>query len=346
MFDDQRKRVQKWMAGIGGRRGSTKIDEITFGFIDNDGVNAVADVMNRREYIGMFKGFPLSLLDTFYRLLAHPGVLPKLGCSGAEIQNEQHREGVGRNFGQLIESRRLSGAAVNTIAPRDLSRQVFAQLAARVASDFILMHEFAHIIHGHLSYLDRQFGSSRLPEVQPAPSSSGARYQLTRQTLEMDADRMAVAATLNCAIQLPRSKSCPDVVKRLLSNDQSAAFLWSFAVAGLFYVWGLEKVDVDKLHPPFVTRFQMISSEASRVMKRDFPNSAKKFLSTFLSALRAMDASVRLVGDSLSPSQRIAVAAAITSDWAEAYRKELTDHCKEIRADMRSLSRVGTRRAD
>jgi hypothetical protein len=129
--------------------------------------------------------------------------------------------------------------------PKDPLRLLCAELLRLQALDFLCFHELAHLGYGHIGYLEAAGGVPFLQEL--APSIAFPDQGVTRQALEMSADAFAASMSLTGFLgsrdllirQMPQLES-------LIKEQKKAILLWAFAVASLFYVFGLT-FDVNSL---------------------------------------------------------------------------------------------------
>jgi hypothetical protein len=98
----------------------------------------------------------------------------------------------------------------------------YAMLLARIACRFLFVHEAAHVLHGHLMFLDDCRRRNRSPEL------------VVRQTLEMDADASAVSSGINALQGDLRRSSDHSVHDLAFGSAASAIFTWYLSIYLLF----------------------------------------------------------------------------------------------------------------
>jgi hypothetical protein len=91
MFEVQRRIANELIQGV--QTTLTKPIEIIFDYIDDGTADAFSAVHNKKGFVALNRGVILILIDTLYRMLSHPKVLPQIGAS-SEKENEQHQEGI------------------------------------------------------------------------------------------------------------------------------------------------------------------------------------------------------------------------------------------------------------
>ena len=127
-----------------------------------------------------------------------------------------------------------------------------------VAIQFLIMHEYAHLIFGHVHKLNNEKGAFILSEVDANSSSSGFDG-LTLQTWEMDADCYAAKMSILRLLQMVRYKDqLNPQIRDFYNSDEAALTTLSFAWGCLFNLFGLGPVrwhDLDTYtHPPAIVR--------------------------------------------------------------------------------------------
>ena len=132
---------------------------IIFDLLWNQEVGAWAYPKHQGSYsIGMSTGTVFVLRSLFYRLLSDPNVLPGVGRGvPATIAPTAWPDA-------LTDATNLPGGGMTAIAPADSERVKYADFLLDQAIEFILHHEVAHIVNGHVDYDSRHRGLLLLPE--------------------------------------------------------------------------------------------------------------------------------------------------------------------------------------
>lgn len=215
---------------------------IHFGFIDNGEIDAFADVDDDNVgWVVMYRGTPLVLLDTFYRLLAHPMVLPAFLGPHRECVSYQHGEGIISNIDDLRETRQLNkDRRCTALPPSSAARALFAEFLMFIATEFLLGHEVGHIGRGHCRLIRDKYGISFIREAHGSIRTTGPD-DLTLQAIEWDADFMGGACT-SLHYFLYRAKYALPMPPRwmpFLSSPERILFAWFFAIATMYQLFGL-----------------------------------------------------------------------------------------------------------
>lgn len=185
---DQLQALANTMAISGQVNGAPMAVEV--GFVDSPDFNAWAVTIDDVDVIGINAGVIPILLGTFRGILSNSDIFSDVG-------SEDGQEPV-RNLAKISDLADdlwcLAGVAPLKNAARDQRARDLADGALR----YILLHELAHIINGHTSWL-RLHGLTHLPE-RPEPGTDEFAG-LQRQTLEYDADMWAAQQILGIALR-------------------------------------------------------------------------------------------------------------------------------------------------
>ncbi len=157
--------------------------------IDRVGFNAFAGSFAEADVIAIYRDVPVLLLKLARAMVSHGYILPNIKTAGVTVA-PIIVPGTVREL--------LSAARVWEIAPlSDPLRENVAQQLARLAGQYVMAHEFAHIYNGHVDYLKAHLGLSLIAEIQAEGLPSPATFE--RETLEWDADTMALQSILQTA---------------------------------------------------------------------------------------------------------------------------------------------------
>jgi hypothetical protein len=190
------------------------LPRMAFGIINHPELNGVATLCRDGEsvLVAIYLGSLIQMIDTFYRLLSHPQVLPQVGNCPA---------GPGEPIPFLMVGEHVTrGRGIpHLYIPEDPDRRAFADRCVRDALDFLLVHELAHGWRGHLVLGENDAGWAPRREFD-SPDSREAE-NLEWQALECDADMMA--ATLIQAHVRAEAREALDATPSRVSA-------WAFAL--------------------------------------------------------------------------------------------------------------------
>jgi hypothetical protein len=223
---------------------------LEFNLIRSGSFNAFAATRKEADFIGMNIGVCLILNNLFLRMMAHPGVLPKVGNSSSEMAPAVSN-GVPLDVG--INKPPFFG--VERVVPNDPVRADYALKLAFIARIFIIEHELCHIFNGHVDWLNDRHRSNALGEVGASliPNLS----YLDLQTLEMDADCYGSSHTL---LSIFRSDPAKVLSNPFMSTYSAALYAVAFALYSVFRLFHNRPLapDIELVgggdHPPAVLR--------------------------------------------------------------------------------------------
>jgi hypothetical protein len=219
-----------------------RMPEVYFDLVSNPGIQAYAFTSHGRYFIGVYSG-TVFLLDTiFSRMMCDRRALPKVGNILLERKEPQSLLGVG------LDAQKALDAGLYPLRPKCPVRQEYHNLLLECAFRFLVVHELAHILKGHVDYMDKRFSVPFLAEMGWIGKS--ASDALTRQSFEMDADSQAAG---RLAGGLKKTTDHP-------LSLQECAFGSVFAFCTLFHLFGDRTFtghESTQAYPPVRVRQQM-----------------------------------------------------------------------------------------
>ncbi|WP_242309242.1 hypothetical protein [Bacillus cereus group sp. BfR-BA-01524] len=162
---------------------STHID-----FINNPTFNACAFKQEDMYFIGINIGVVQVLEKLFNYIMAHPNLMVGIGDASHELEQDIGSSLIVTNHDYL---RLFSNYDTEISSPVNEERRSFAKTLCAYALEFLILHEYGHIVSGHVDYFQNKRSSSFIFELNSREKSG-----LFMQTLEMDADSYA---TTRCA---------------------------------------------------------------------------------------------------------------------------------------------------
>jgi hypothetical protein len=218
--------------------------KIYSGITNASRLNAFAIHRDGIDVIGINKGVDELVRSLFHLLFRCPEVFPAVGvCSTSMVESPWetlHR--------LPSDTCQIGGDLID--APDDVARRCLANLLAKYALEFLIAHELAHVIRGHV----RLTVNDRLIQIEERGYEDAHPRQddcLLRHALEMDADAFAtVQGIKNVSNRTIRS----DSELELLCDRVTALNYWLFSTHCLFRLFEPTKVELDRLcttsHPP------------------------------------------------------------------------------------------------
>lgn len=199
--------------------GVSRATRLESGWVWRDDFAAKAGLVDGVDCIAVYLGLPHTLLNFFRAILGHRALLRHIGTSDSE-GNTRYQPESKADFQTRVP------------APRDSTRARYALELCYCAFHFMYLHEFAHLFHGHINWLERNRGAS----------------PIQRQTLEFDADGFAGTDLL--AAVLGNKKNGV--------NLRHALFTAIFAVYCVFRIFSKKLLEDDSAHranhPPLIYR--------------------------------------------------------------------------------------------
>ncbi|HEY9048287.1 MAG TPA: hypothetical protein VIN08_20410 [Ohtaekwangia sp.] len=236
------------------------LPEIHLDFIENDSLNAAATKYKGNYFIGINLGSYFLIYDMFMKMLASKSVWPKIGNNQLETDHKK----ILKAYINIYDKITFRFDNQDIAIPQDKLRLEFAILCTNHAFDFLIYHEIAHILRGHVGYLAsliennfywREFDN--LSQRSKLPSD-------VSQTLEMDADSFATNRSLNIiASNLKDTKQVNEIFRFAFKDWSTILPIWVFSIYSLFRLFGYRQYaveDAKKLsHPPSSIRMALIA---------------------------------------------------------------------------------------
>lgn len=242
----------------------SNLPDVYFDFIDNYSFNAhVRKGSNSEYYLGVRIGVFYLLEDMYNKMFSKKSILPLID---SEYESEEESK-INMIFSEGLAYDNFE----KTCYPKSFLRQRYSNIYTAFAFRFLIMHEFGHIIRGHVDYKLSSHGES-WNEYQIKMST---HYEpIISQTLEMDADSFAtnhayIIAQYNIVNETMSKINFPDIFLSLTTFYRN----WGFAIYAFMRLQGFEELDIisakSKSHPPASTRLSMIGSNIVAILKRD-----------------------------------------------------------------------------
>lgn len=213
-------------------------------------VNAFADKIEDEYCIIINIGTVLVLQDVFNKIFSSKEAFPQYGDPSGERGAE-----VGINPHIWDATTILTNPTAGGSMPVDPIRATAAALLTMLAIRFLALHEFGHIVNGHVDYRYSLGLGFRLNEV-PRPEAASAFSPLDSQTLEMDADAFATQFGLHSVLQ---AQTYGGKIFDLLARDKKEAVnLWHTAAHVFFRLFANARLESETLsentYPTFGAR--------------------------------------------------------------------------------------------
>ncbi|HEX7150458.1 MAG TPA: hypothetical protein VF618_03145 [Thermoanaerobaculia bacterium] len=256
-----------------------------FDVTDDFALNAMALRIGQRDAILVNGGLAIALFALFSKFMCHSDIFPWIGAPQSEHVSVAPLEGFPDSFtnefstlfatsgadpARFVEAlrpqvlpeqrgditvRKIARQPVCSIdiaehLPADAERRHFAVKLWQWAMCFVLYHELAHIMRGHVDYLMSVHRAQGLPEIGRTGNADLSRSQ------EFQADMYAAVATL-----LPLFTIKSD------ANRGRKVYAWGFTAAVLFSLLraleGTKIADAERTHPPALDRLTVCALGAT-----------------------------------------------------------------------------------
>jgi hypothetical protein len=261
------------------RKNNSKLPDIHINFIDNKSFNAYSFKNNDSYYIGINKGTILNLYSFFNYSLSFPNVLSYIGNNENEIEPDF-------NINNLKE----------IIKPKDKQREIYAEGLFYFATLFLILHEYAHIINGHLDFINKKTNF-----IFKIVNSLGKKSELNSQTLEFDADRYAANIVIkNIINRYQNNLNLQEDIQPYFQSLEEAFFLWTFATYTVFRFLGKNEYNFEKLdkypHPYPGFRQHYTSALIPTIIKdSEYSNLNESILKKTSTAVKEFEDSLKII---------------------------------------------------
>jgi hypothetical protein len=183
---------------LGDERLRPVYDSVSFHFVNDGRVNAVAFAEGARNFVGAYAGAPPLLADLCMTTLCSPRVWPGAGEAKDGREAAEHLRAFFRavDLGREPEVDEMSAFRAGAFRmPSDPIRARLVNGLFSAAISFLFHHELGHVIRGHLDLLHERGRPMALFEADGAGVEADDPCLL--QWLELDADRFGAWLTLD-----------------------------------------------------------------------------------------------------------------------------------------------------
>ncbi len=280
---------------------------IHFEFINNTEFNARAFKEQGQYFIGVNHSVLPVLSSLFDQFLSHPQILAEVGACELESEDNARSRGV----------------------PIDQSRALYAAHLKKMAYDFIVWHELAHITRGHVDFGSERFQANGINE-----SPSHESWQKDHKTIhlrEYEADRHAIGTGLNSHLDLVQdagNKKAP--ADHVYSSRAAVFFAWSFAANSLWRLFEDAILPGSNLiaehdYPPMQLRQMVTSTEGVQFFGEDYRKIEPQVATFAVAVTMHAEHAFSLIGRS-SPKR-----------WEELSQDTLSNYWNELNAHWLKL---------
>jgi len=317
LFDLQCTRARAFLSSV--HNVLPKLPPIHFDFVNDFVLNARACLFKGEYCIGINSAVIVLLSLLFGHLLSDRRILPKVG------NPDEERLTAPRLPFLDFDALKVMQAGGQPVLPNDNVRVGYCRLLLEMAFDFLVSHEVAHIVNGHLAWMKSIDESRFLSEFEQR--KNGATASIKRQALEMDADSAGACDGMRTILRKTANlHSVGPPWRQFYASPETAFFAWSFAVHSLFRIFGDEPflgLDLkNAIYPPirlrqFLTAVTADEYVTQRSERADLPEIFRR--EHIKAVIEAEQAFALVTGE----------AVAITG-YQQALSLEATDHFNQL----------------
>jgi len=218
------------------RASSPNLPKPYIDFINNTSLNACATKISNQYIIGINFGTVLLHHDIFYRMLSHKEVFTEIGDSSKETDKNRVFNAQITDFSKIV----LRPESDDDIIPKDRTRLLVAQMLEELAFISIIIHEYAHIVFGHVDYLSTINNNSAIYE-NPNFDTNLKFSPLLLQTLELDADSYSASVGMEwLKMSMQNQQNIHPEMRQFFSNWPDMIKYWDIAAYTSKRLFGYE----------------------------------------------------------------------------------------------------------
>lgn len=228
-------------------------------FVNNYSIGGHVSKFNNKYFIGINSATHAILQSLFSIMLSNKNILTDFGDVLDELEENQVKKIVIADLRKFIK---VNGNIDHT--PKDKLRQDLVCFLTSCCMKFLISHEYAHILFGHLDYLIHKNSITTFSNM-PVNNLNGNIDPLDSQTLEMDSDCFAVKGIYDEILIAERSiESIYKIYQPFCKDLNTHLRLSMFAVNSMFRLFGNNLPDLAHLktysHPPALVRMFNINA--------------------------------------------------------------------------------------
>lgn len=335
LFEYHHHRSDAWIRSIA--QATSPARRFHFDYVMSPGFNAHAFSVEGWNFVALHLGVVPIIHDLFLRIMAHPDLFTSVGDPTQEREPEQDRRPDLRDAETMITSGSKDGGPLLPVAPRNLTRKLYARLLATTAIEFLVAHEVGHLVNGHVGLLN-QLGGNDLAEFGwEAPVGL---TNLDQQTMEMDADCFAASQGIFRTLdRFRRPETLNEEWRKAFTTFEDAVRTWVSSVFLLFRLFGPGAGLASRAtarHPPPRVRQLYVVVTAGEFLK-SFAETEMADCFTATNALVVKDCEIAFGRIGGEPPRYDGLPEA-TSPPALAYLDELLVNWKQLRPRLLPLA--------
>lgn len=222
------------------------LPKIVGGIIDSSKFNACACFHDGAFFIALNSGVPLVLHTVLCRILAERQLLIEIGEHG--LESDQHPP-----LPSTIEELSHEASLDQFIVPCDPFRRDYAIYICELIFEFLVCHELAHIINGHVGYIKEEKGLDFVSDIFWQPGTPRGNLEL--QAMELDADSTATRQLVHSmCTRASNTTKIHTRVRTRYSQPEQYVFDLAFSISVCFRLFEDERIvlaeQANSTHPP------------------------------------------------------------------------------------------------
>jgi len=240
------------------RKGEHNIPPIYVDLINNPALNATAARSGNQYFIGIYIGAILQSFAVFSRMMASNTILTDIGSAALEDPPQKMHDI------QLKETIHPLLSFTRELVPKDPIRNEVVKMFVKHVLDFLIFHEYAHIVYGHVDYRNSKQQSVFADNV-------------VLQALETSADGFSTFISM-MLLYKALSDENPIIPKALRSHYKdryTALRMWLFPIYTYFRLFGhmnLQYCTITESHPSPGYRVNLIVEAIDTFKELGFAN--------------------------------------------------------------------------
>lgn len=304
--------------------------------INNFSINACVGKKAEKYFIGINIGVLVLLSNMLFRMFSSNSILTEIGDVSKEKETKKIHDAQINNIQKLLDDFN------EDMTPKDETRLAASSFFFKSIIEFLMFHEYAHIISGHVNYHNSTKGTCKLFEIQPDYHNS-SYDPVIQQTIELLADDFAIFGCLRFLhhTQLGEMPINP-LLKSYFNDWRLTLQFWYLPIYTFFRLFGhLNQPHLLKTgcHPIPAMRSYLALESINHFLDSYFnvPDHEEVSLSCIESAFKIEDAfnEVSEQGKDLRPLQYI------LTDVVSSYAKMLLDKKDDVNSLVKKYSPLG-----
>lgn len=211
---------------------------LEFKYEQNFSINGNVELYDEKAKIRINEGVLLRLYKSFYSILSIDHIIDTLSGTpdgSLQINNIYTFNDASPDYEYTF------------LLPINKERKIIAEVMAMFAIKFVILHELAHHLDGHVLYMKNYYNNETLSIIRRAREER----ILDIQTLEMDADAFAISQLINETIEFIQNDK---LYTKHIKNPANLYYIFMISIHILFLVLHNEHKDTDSTYLPELIR--------------------------------------------------------------------------------------------